>query len=197
MFNDSHNTIYLQDLADEDDEVDENSETLCQNFKTLHCSDSQGDTETSLHPGTVDGTEVSPESGTPDSKQEEEEALCVDDEEGEEEESESISNTDSEDGGESGQSFDEVDPSTVLVKIQDSNSPPCETDHTEHDSENDSDNSEEDDEGGWITPGNISHAKKQMNADFEEEKAVKVACITTDFAMQVSIRNLATIYHIF
>lgn len=127
---------------------------------------------------------MSPESSSSDCKQEKEEAICLEDEV--EEESESISDIDSEEGEESGHSLEEVDPSTVLVKIKDSNSSPCGTDDLELHSGNDSDNSEEDDEGGWITPGNIRQAKKQMNADFEEEKAVRVACITTDFAMQVS-----------
>ncbi|XP_012274876.1 RNA-binding protein NOB1 isoform X2 [Orussus abietinus] len=37
---------------------------------------------------------------------------------------------------------------------------------------------------GWITSSNIAHVKKQMNSDILEEKPAKVACMTTDFAMQ-------------
>ena len=45
----------------------------------------------------------------------------------------------------------------------------------------------DDEDDGWITPSNISRKKLQMNGVEEEElpKRVKVACLTTDFAMQV------------
>lgn len=48
----------------------------------------------------------------------------------------------------------------------------------------------DDDDGGWITPSNIHIAKKQVNADLMEEKYVKVACITTDFAMQNVLKQI-------
>jgi len=38
--------------------------------------------------------------------------------------------------------------------------------------------------GGWITPKNISAIKKEGNDDEERTEPVKVACLTTDFAMQ-------------
>ena len=44
-----------------------------------------------------------------------------------------------------------------------------------------------DDGQGWITPGNISQMKADsgdFGANSEEDK-VQVACLTTDFAMQV------------
>ncbi len=46
---------------------------------------------------------------------------------------------------------------------------------------------DEDDSDGWITPGNLSQKRREMNGMKEEDKVqkVKVACMTTDFAMQV------------
>jgi RNA-binding protein NOB1 len=50
---------------------------------------------------------------------------------------------------------------------------------------------EDDDDDGWITPMNIKEKKRLMNSELEEEeqKPVKVACLTTDFAMQVNYTN--------
>lgn len=45
---------------------------------------------------------------------------------------------------------------------------------------------DEDDEVGWITPQNIQKAKSEMQKDiYDSLEEVKVACLTTDFAMQV------------
>lgn len=49
---------------------------------------------------------------------------------------------------------------------------------------------EEDDDEGWITPSNVKAAKQQINSDLLEEKQVKVACITTDFAMQNVLKQM-------
>jgi len=47
------------------------------------------------------------------------------------------------------------------------------------------------DEGGWITPGNLKEKKKQMgNCPDENAARVKVACMTTDFAMQNVLKQL-------
>ncbi len=56
------------------------------------------------------------------------------------------------------------------------------------DSDNGNDDDNDDDDEGWITPKNISKLKKKMG--FEDdmpsgEEDIKVACLTTDFAMQV------------
>ena len=95
------------------------------------------------------------------------------------------------------QSLDELDPSTVLVRVQEMSPLQKETSSSCDDGPNadkgsassgdeeDCDDEEDSDDGGWITPNNIKQVKKQMNAEFEEEKQVTVACITTDFAMQV------------
>lgn len=49
---------------------------------------------------------------------------------------------------------------------------------------------ESDDDDGWITPSNIHIAKKQVNGELMEDKCVKVACITTDFAMQNVLKQM-------
>lgn len=49
---------------------------------------------------------------------------------------------------------------------------------------------EGDDDVGWITPSNIQKAKKQINSKIMEEKSVKVACVTTDFAMQNVLKQI-------
>ncbi|XP_034952378.1 RNA-binding protein NOB1 [Chelonus insularis] len=51
----------------------------------------------------------------------------------------------------------------------------------------DSDESDDEcnyDNNGWITLGNVVQAKKMMDSDILSEKPAKVACMTTDFAMQ-------------
>ena len=51
----------------------------------------------------------------------------------------------------------------------------------------DSDGDEVDDEEGWITPDNIEQARLEMGGCVGEElRDVRVGCMTTDFAMQVS-----------
>ncbi|KAF5281242.1 hypothetical protein FQA39_LY05128 [Lamprigera yunnana] len=49
---------------------------------------------------------------------------------------------------------------------------------------------EENDDVGWITPANIAKAKKLVSSECTEEKSVKVACITTDFAMQNVLKQM-------
>jgi rRNA maturation endonuclease Nob1 len=44
--------------------------------------------------------------------------------------------------------------------------------------------SDAEDESGWITPQNIAHKKQEVNSEVDDA-TVKVACITSDFAMQV------------
>lgn len=56
--------------------------------------------------------------------------------------------------------------------------------------ENESASEGDDDEGGWITPGNISNVKKNFGAEVLEEKEAEVACITTDFAMQNVLKQM-------
>lgn len=47
-------------------------------------------------------------------------------------------------------------------------------------------NGDSDDEDGWITPDNLTQACEEMGGVLEEAaKGLAVACVTTDFAMQV------------
>nr|CAD7399898.1 unnamed protein product [Timema poppensis] len=56
------------------------------------------------------------------------------------------------------------------------------------DDEDASDENEE--EAGWITPGNIAKVKKEMYFEEQDEKQKIVACITGDFAMQNVMKQL-------
>jgi len=60
------------------------------------------------------------------------------------------------------------------------------------DKENDENEEEDDDEDGWITPGNVQHKKKAFSGDVQsaEDKAIVVACMTTDFAMQNVLKQI-------
>lgn len=64
----------------------------------------------------------------------------------------------------------------------------AETDSNDHgyDSDKENDNDEDDDDDGWITPGNLKSKKAALNGVSDEAKPerVKVALMTTDFAMQ-------------
>ncbi|XP_069488926.1 RNA-binding protein NOB1-like [Ambystoma mexicanum] len=53
------------------------------------------------------------------------------------------------------------------------------------DSSTESEDDDEDDGGGWITPGNIKQVQQDMRSG-EPPINVKVGCLTTDFAMQIS-----------
>lgn len=66
----------------------------------------------------------------------------------------------------------------VMVKVSD--------DDEESQSEEDSDS----DGGEWITPGNFAEKRKEMELGEFEEKAVEVACITSDFAMQNVLKQI-------
>lgn len=61
--------------------------------------------------------------------------------------------------------------------------------HGNSEEEEDDEDSDDDDEG-WITPSNLKQAQKQVNSQLMEEKHVKVACMTTDFAMQNVLRQM-------
>ena len=52
------------------------------------------------------------------------------------------------------------------------------------DDQDDDNDDEDDDDDGWITPGNIQDVKHSMNGNLETVQ-LDVACLTTDFAMQV------------
>ena len=50
------------------------------------------------------------------------------------------------------------------------------------------DGEDDDDDDGWITPSNLRAATQAMGEVSTETSSVDVACITTDFAMQVTIQ---------
>ena len=56
---------------------------------------------------------------------------------------------------------------------------------------NDYDEDDEDDEDGWITPSNLKEKRAAMAGRGEEEEGlVRVACMTTDFAMQNVLKQI-------
>ena len=56
---------------------------------------------------------------------------------------------------------------------------------------NEEENEEDDDDEGWITPSNLEKAKKMSRVESEQQEInnmeLKVACMTSDFAMQVCL----------
>lgn len=163
---------------------EESACTLSEKLSGLVCKDSSSEVEKT---NAADSTTV-PEN-----------IAVYDDEEDEEEDNSCIDNENDEKNElDEQQVVEDIDPTTVLVKVentscplQTNNSSEEEAIESEEEDEENSDNCDDDsDEGGWITPNNINQAKKQMNAQFEEEKDVTVACITTDFAMQNVLKQI-------
>lgn len=67
-------------------------------------------------------------------------------------------------------------------------SPETDEQSDDEDKENEPEEKEEDDDddgGGWITPSNIRQVKMD-SADWTSPADVRVGCLTTDFAMQVT-----------
>lgn len=63
-------------------------------------------------------------------------------------------------------------------------------DESSDDSDNDNAScSSYEDDSGWITPQNIAHKKQEINCDVSD-KHMKVACITSDFAMQNVLKQM-------
>ena len=63
-----------------------------------------------------------------------------------------------------------------------------ENESQEKEVDNEDRSEEDDDENGWITPSNLEEVKKMNLNELEEDLtnlSVKVACMTSDFAMQV------------
>lgn len=80
----------------------------------------------------------------------------------------------------------------VLQPVKSDNDSSAEIDEGQGESLEDdaSQNTEDDDNEGWITPSNISNVKKNFGGDVLEEAEVEVACITTDFAMQNVLKQM-------
>ncbi|KAG8034158.1 hypothetical protein G9C98_001242 [Cotesia typhae] len=108
--------------------------------------------------------------------------------------SKNISDLEQIDPADLAEKFKNLDCNAEEIKLDDENHTvddilaPVENQSAEDDDSNDDDKDEDEDEdsdeAGWITPSNIVKAKKMMDADTLSEEPVKVACMTTDFAMQ-------------
>lgn len=85
---------------------------------------------------------------------------------------------------EDGDNADDILPS-VNQEYNNSN----ENDYGNDDSSEENDSDDDYDES-WITPSNVKEAKKKMEAEFVSDKPVKVACMTTDFAMQNVLKQI-------
>jgi rRNA maturation endonuclease Nob1 len=86
---------------------------------------------------------------------------------------------------------DEETINDILIPIKDDTNDQTSEDEVESDENINTDSSDgcasedEDNDPGWITPQNIALKKQEVNSEVDD-KPVKVACITSDFAMQVS-----------
>lgn len=63
--------------------------------------------------------------------------------------------------------------------------PDDQSDDEDKENEPEEEEEEDDDGGGWITPSNIKQVKME-SADWTAPADVRVGCLTTDFAMQVT-----------
>jgi RNA-binding protein NOB1 len=83
----------------------------------------------------------------------------------------------------------EKDPNNNKVSESEKNVNTDEIDEEKaNEANNEEDDSEDEDEVGWITPSNLEEVKKMNLNELEEDIShlnVKVACMTSDFAMQV------------
>ena len=84
---------------------------------------------------------------------------------------------------------------TIQNQLKDSDSAENLSEGETLDSENEA---VEDDDEGWITPANYSKKKEQLAMVNEKEliQNVEVACMTSDFAMQVSFTDSTMKFHI-
>lgn len=88
-------------------------------------------------------------------------------------------------------SKNELSEDDILVPVKDDESAVSgDDDEDSEDEENEDKDNADDDNDGWITPSNIQKAKKQLNSENMEDKQVKVACMTTDFAMQNVLKQI-------
>ena len=71
-----------------------------------------------------------------------------------------------------------------IVKVLDNDG------ESDDDSQSSDDDDDDSDGGEWITPGNVSEKKKEMEDGEFEDKNVEIACITSDFAMQNVLKQI-------
>lgn len=77
----------------------------------------------------------------------------------------------------------------------------CTEDHSddedkENEPEGEQEEEDEDDGGGWITPSNIRQVKME-SGHWTAPADVKVGCLTTDFAMQVTSGHMEAAAHLY
>lgn len=63
-------------------------------------------------------------------------------------------------------------------------------DGSEKDSDEGSESDEDDDESSWITPSNLAEKKSICGKEMMEEKPVRVACMSTDYALQNVLKQI-------
>lgn len=63
-------------------------------------------------------------------------------------------------------------------------------DGSEEESDEGSESDEDDDESSWITPSNLAEKKTICGKEMMEEKPVRVACMTTDYALQNVLKQI-------
>uniref|UniRef100_A0A8D8VIB0 RNA-binding protein NOB1 n=1 Tax=Cacopsylla melanoneura TaxID=428564 RepID=A0A8D8VIB0_9HEMI len=80
----------------------------------------------------------------------------------------------------------------VLQKIVDNNEEGEEDEENEEEGDSGNEEEEDEDDGGgeWITPSNLKHAQRKLDAVLFEEKPLVVSCVTTDFAMQNVLKQM-------
>ncbi|XP_053678326.1 RNA-binding protein NOB1 [Anopheles nili] len=74
----------------------------------------------------------------------------------------------------------------VSEEAEESGDEYAEEDHNSDEAEEESD----DDDGGWITPSNIVQVKRDIGMNLHEEVEARVACITTDYALQNVLKQI-------
>lgn len=90
---------------------------------------------------------------------------------------------------------DEETINDILIPIKDDTNDLISDDEVEGneninaDSSDDCASEDEDNDSGWITPQNIALKKQEVNSEVDD-KPVKVACITSDFAMQNVLKQI-------
>jgi rRNA maturation endonuclease Nob1 len=80
---------------------------------------------------------------------------------------------------------DDTNDQTYENELKSDDNSDCSESDDALDEDDDDDDDDDDGDSGWITPQNIAHKKQQITSE-ADDKPVKVACITADFAMQVS-----------
>lgn len=92
----------------------------------------------------------------------------------------------------------ESEAETILVSVKENGDKPADgkdsgnepSDDSAEENEEDEDEDDDDDDSGWITPSNIAQMKSGCGKDVVDEKQVRVACMTTDYAVQNVLKQI-------